>query len=149
MKTPPRLEHAISKLYRAYHEDTLQPECCKQCAVGNILDNTDAWRHLAVCHGSTQLSYVGVVHQRLGRTFQGYTPVQLLEIERVFLSACGYTLPLGRSTERPSLNKEMLFDGLCAVVAYLCQLEGVANVMDYSKLFETHENRPKFPLLFS
>lgn len=148
MKTPPRLERAITKLYRAFHENTLQPECCKHCAVGNILDNTDAWRHLATQHGDTQLSYVGVVHQRLGRTFQGYTPLQLLEIERVFLSACGFPLPLGRSRERPDCDKETLFNGLSAVVAYLCKLEEVENVMDYSRLFEVENDKPRYELQF-
>ena len=38
MKTTPRLESALKKLYTAFHGSTLNPECCKQCAVGNILD---------------------------------------------------------------------------------------------------------------
>lgn len=42
MKTPQRLDHALRKLYNAFHDDILHPECCKQCAVGNILDNTDS-----------------------------------------------------------------------------------------------------------
>ncbi|RZV61482.1 MAG: Na(+)-translocating NADH-quinone reductase subunit F, partial [Flavobacteriaceae bacterium] len=33
-------------------------------------------------------------------------------------------------------DKDVLFKGLSAVIAYLCELDGVENVMGYSKLFE-------------
>ncbi|MAN59227.1 MAG: Na(+)-translocating NADH-quinone reductase subunit F [Flavobacteriaceae bacterium] len=146
METPARLEHAISKLYRAFHGNTLQPQCCNHCAVGNILDNTDAWRHLTEGHGTTRLSYVGIVHQRLGRTFQGYTPAQLLQVESIFLSACGFTASGTRLSTRNKISKERLFQGLVAVVTYLCELDGVPNVMDYSKLFEVEHEQPKYAL---
>ena len=67
MKTPKRLENALVKLYEAFHNNTLNPEDCTACAVGNILDNHDSWKHLSDEHGSLQLSYVGRVHQNLGR----------------------------------------------------------------------------------
>ena len=74
MKTTTRFEHAIKKLYLAFHNGYLNPECCKQCAVGNILDNKDFWKHLSDDHGSLQLNYTGSVHQNLGRRFNGYSP---------------------------------------------------------------------------
>lgn len=63
MNAPRRLERAIQKLYVAFHNNELHPECCKSCAVGNILDRTDAWKHLSDDHGSLHLNYIGNVHQ--------------------------------------------------------------------------------------
>ncbi|MFK7833062.1 MAG: hypothetical protein AB8B52_07290 [Winogradskyella sp.] len=42
MTTSTRFDSAIDKLYAAFHSNTLNPEDCKQCAVGNIVDNQDA-----------------------------------------------------------------------------------------------------------
>ena len=138
MRTTARLDKALKKLYKAFHEDTLHPECCKQCAVGNILDHSDGWKHLSDFHGSLVLNYVGMVNQNFGRRFNGYTPLELLQIEVEFLKGCGYELPLGRNKNKPQdpTDKEVLFHGLCKVVEFLCQLDGIENVMGYSKLFE-------------
>ena len=147
-----RLEQALIKLYNAFHNDELNPECCSACAVGNILDNYDSWKHLSDKHGSLKLSYVGRIHQQLGRTFNGYTPLELLQIEKVFLEACGFKLPLCHYNPNPpsSTDKEVLFNGLFAVVAFLCELDGIANVMDYSKIFEYEQNNPvyKFEVIY-
>lgn len=156
MRISRRLESAINKLYAAFHNNRLNPECCRHCAVGNICDNTDSWKHLTDMHGSVALSYVGRVHEGLGRKFQGYSPTELLQIETTFLRGCGYTLPLNQQTKKPSdpTSKETLFNGLCAVIEYLCKLEGVDNIMNYSKLFE-YENKAEHkeadyqPLIFS
>ncbi len=152
MKTPKRLELALIKLYNAFHNDELNPECCSACAVGNILDNHDSWKHLSDDHGSTNLSYVGRVHQRLGRTFNGYTPLELLHIEKIFLEACGFTVPLNHYNPKPNNtnDKDTLFNGLCAVVSYLCELENINNVMDYSKIFEYENENPvyKFDVIY-
>ncbi|WP_028872487.1 hypothetical protein [Psychroserpens burtonensis] len=150
MKTPQRLEEAIKKLYLAYHDNELHPECCKSCAVGNILDRTDSWQHLSDHHGSLKLNYLGNVHQMLNRRFNGYTPQELLQVEATFLSACGYQLPFKRYHKRPEnpQDKEVLFNGLCAVITLLCQLDNVTNVMDYTKLFEVKNNQPKYTLTY-
>lgn len=150
MNTPQRLENAIQKLYIAFHTNELHPECCKSCAVGNILDRTDSWKHLSDVHGSTDLNYVGKVHQSFGRRFNGYTPIELLQIEAIFLKACGYDLPLNRTNKKPSNpeDKDVLFNGLCEVVNFLCQLDQVPNVMDYAKLFEVENDQPKYELAF-
>lgn len=143
MKTPQRLENALQKLYNAFHDGTLHPECCKQCAVGNILDHSDGWKHLSDFYGSTVLNYVGMVNQNFGRRFNGYTPLELLQIEVEFLKGCGYELPLGRSKNKPQnpTDMEVLFNGLCKVIEFLCQLDGIENVMDYSKLFDFEKRK--------
>ncbi len=152
MQVPKRLEDALIKLYDAFHNDELNPECCSACAVGNILDNHDSWKHLSDTHGSLQLSYVGRVHQQLGRTFNGYSPFELLQIEKVFLEACGFKTPLCHYDAKPRnpRSKEVLFGGLSAVVAFLCELDGIANVMDYSKIFEYDQDNPvyKFEVIY-
>jgi len=150
MKISNRFDAAIEKLYTAFHNNTLNPECCKQCAVGNILNNTESWKYLSDEHGSTNLSYVGKVHQNLGRRFNGYTPLELLTIEMIFLKACGYQLPLHFKNGRPKsskLTKELYFKALSAVISHLCRLEGIANIMDYSKLFEYENDKPKYQLV--
>eukprot|EP01023_Acetabularia_acetabulum_P043738 TRINITY_DN43713_c0_g1_i1.p2 TRINITY_DN43713_c0_g1~~TRINITY_DN43713_c0_g1_i1.p2 ORF type:complete len:154 (-),score=3.64 TRINITY_DN43713_c0_g1_i1:83-544(-) len=138
METTPRFEAAIKKLYTAFHNNMLNPECCAQCAVGNILDNTSSWKHLSDYHGTLQLNYVGKVHQSFGRRFNGYTPLELLQIEITFLKACGYKLPLHHENKKPEnpLDKDVLFNGLSKVIELLCNLDGISNVMDYQKLFE-------------
>ncbi|WOD42344.1 Na(+)-translocating NADH-quinone reductase subunit F [Hwangdonia lutea] len=148
MDLPYRLESAIKKLYTAYHNNELIPECCKQCAVGNILDKSDSWKHLSDDHGSLKLNYIGKVHQNLGRTFNGYSPLELLQIETVFLSACGYQLPLHYRNDKPknTNNKEVLFDGLMAVIKYLCDLDGVSNVLNNTTYLELENNNPKYKL---
>ncbi|WP_400076884.1 Na(+)-translocating NADH-quinone reductase subunit F [Winogradskyella sp. R77965] len=137
MTTSIRFNNAINKLYNAFHNKTLNPEDCKQCAVGNILDNKDQWRHLTDIHGSTRLNYVGLVHQNLGRKFNGYSPIDLLKIERAFLEGCGYYFTNQNRLYKPdSITDHNLFNGLCEVVSELCLMDSVANVMDCSVLFE-------------
>ena len=138
MKTSVRLDLAIKKLYNAFHNNELHPECCRRCAVGNILDNKDSWKHLSDHHGAMELNYVGNVHQTLGRKFNGYTPLELLQIEAAFLKACGYQLPLHHKNKKPKnpTDKDTLFNGLTEVVTLLCKLDHIPNIMDCTKLFE-------------
>ena len=151
MKTSPRLEQAISKLYSAFHSDSLNPECCKTCAVGNILNNTDIWKHLTDGHGSLKLSYVGKVNEALGKKLNGYTPFELLQIESAFLKGCGYKLPLSHKTNKlvDRNSKEVMFNGMCEAVAVLCKLDGISNVMDYSRLFDFEDNQPVNELAYT
>ena len=148
MNNSPRFDTAITKLYNAFHNNRLNPECCKQCAVGNILDNTDSWKHLSDHHGAIELNYLGKVHETLGRKFNGYSPLELLKIEATFLKACGYTIPLHHKNNKPpnTTNKDVLFLGLVAVIEFLCQLDNVANILDYTRLFEFDDNNPKYVL---
>lgn len=148
MKTTKRLEQALIKLYNAYHNNLLNPEDCTACAVGNILDNHDSWKHLTEGHGSLKLSYVGRVHENLGRKFNGYSPSELLQIEKVFLESCGFVTPLCHYNKKPinPTSKDILFNGLSAVVALLCELDHIDNVMDFSKLFEQENGVPVYHL---
>jgi len=143
MKTTKRLEAALEKLYTAFHNNTLNPECANNCAVGNICNHTDSWKHLSDGHGTHRLNYVGLVHQNLGRKFHGYTPEELLKIEYEFLKGCGYSLPLTHKSHRPKdpTSKDTLFKGLAACIAYLCDLDNVENIMDCSALFQEKESR--------
>ena len=146
MNIPPRLQLALNKIYVAFYNGTLHPECCKQCAVGNILDNTDSWKHLSDDHGSLKLNYIGLVHQNLGRRFNGYTPYELLQIEHTFLKACGYIVPLHHKNKKPEnpKDKDRLFNGLTEVVSLLCQLDGIQNIMDYTRLFKFETEKPYY-----
>ena len=138
MKTTQRFDMAIKKLYKAFHNNTLNPDDCKYCAVGNILDNKDSWKHLTDKHGSTQLNYLGLLHQNLGRRFNGYDPFELLTIEKSFLKGCGYSgFKIGKRLYRPDniTDKDILFNGLSEVVSTLCQLDNIKDVMDCSSLF--------------
>ena len=148
MKISKRLEQALIKLYNAYHNNRLDPEDCTACAVGNILDNLDSWKHLSNEHGSLQLNYIGSVHQNLGRKLNGYSPQELLQIEKVFLNACGFKTPLCHYNPKPQnpKSKEVLFNGLSAVVELLCKLDAINNVMDYSKIFEQENGEPVYHL---
>ena len=148
MKTSIRLEQAVQKLYNAFYNNELHPECCKQCAVGNILDNSDSWKHLSDQHGALELNYLGNVHQSFGRKFNGYTPLELLHIEATFLRACGYQLPLHHKNKKPKnpTDKDVLFKGLTAVVTLLCSLDGIPNFMDYTKFFEFKNEKPRFQI---
>jgi len=47
-----------------------------------------------------------------------------------------------------SKDKERNFKGLCAVVEYLCELDNIPNIMDYTSLFETKNDAPKKELIF-
>ncbi len=139
-----RFSEAIQKLYRAFHNGTLHPECCKQCAVGNILDNNDSWKHFSDYHGSTQLNYIGNVNQLLGKKFNGYSPLELLEIEATFLKACGFTLPLHYKNKIPKIiDDDTLFNGLSAVVTKLCMLDGTKDVLDCSSIFNYNKKKQK------
>jgi len=138
MKTTVRFENAIHKLYNAFNNNTLHPKYCHKCAVGNILDNIDSWQHLTDRHGSGKLNYVGLVNQNFGKRFGGYTPIELLEIEITFLKSCGYQLPIKPNSTKPvnPRDKDLLFQGLCAVITYLCNLDGIPNVMTYQDIFK-------------
>jgi hypothetical protein len=139
MNTSLRFEQAIKKLYTAFHNERLNPEDCAACAVGNILDRKDFWKHLSDDHGSLELNYVGRFHELRGKKFNGYTPSELMKIEYTFLEACGYELPYRYNHKRPKdpTDKDVLFNGLCAVVEELCRLDGIENVLEYQCLFKT------------
>lgn len=137
METSQRFNEAVSKLYKAFHENNLKPMSFQHCAVGTILDNNHYWKEFSDTNGSLNLNYVGLVHQRLNRKFNGYSPLELLEIEKSFLQASGYQLPIHyHSFTNKKKSKKKLFKGLEAVIAQLCIFDNIPNVMDCSVLFD-------------
>ncbi|MCB4809540.1 Na(+)-translocating NADH-quinone reductase subunit F [Tamlana sp. 62-3] len=140
-----RLENAIKKLYIAFNENTLNPECCKQCAVGNILDKTDSWKYFSDDHGTTNLNYVGQVNQLMGKRFNGYTPEELLKIEATFLKACGYQLPYSYRNKKPNNpeDKDILLKGLLEVIDLLYTLDGEKNIINYNPFFSNKKSTSK------
>ena len=63
---------------------------------------------------------------------------ELLQIEYTFLKAIGYQLPLHHLHKRPEnpKDKNLLFEGLSAVVTFLCELDNQKDIMDCSVLFQ-------------
>lgn len=143
MHLPYRLETALEKLYTAFYNDQLDPEDCCHCAVGNICDRIDSWKHFTDIHGSVKLNYLGRLHETLGKRINGYSPLELLSIEAVFLKACGYRLTSRNHLLKPAphIDKEMMFKGLCAAIDYLCALDGVENVMELYRRFDFTTDR--------
>ena len=74
--------------------------------------------------------------------------MEILQIEKVFLEACGFKTPLCHYNKKPHnpTDKDVLFNGLNAVVTYLCELDNIPNVMDYSKIFEQEGGYPVYKL---
>ncbi len=121
-----RFNNAITKLYTAFQNDSLIPECSCQCAVGTILDGKDYWKHFSDDHGSYKLNYVGLVNEKFGKRFNGYSPNELLQIEVAFLRGCGYQLPYHYKHDKPKkLSKDILFDGLSEALTVLCKLDNI------------------------
>ena len=140
MKLPTRLENAITKLYNAFHKGELNALDCTHCAVGNICNNNQEWQYTGMFFTEAQMSKK-TKRYKLGEQFvkeTGYSVKELIKVESLFMGA-------HRKVED---EKESQFKGLCAVVEYLCSLDGIPNVMDYTKLFETNsfDSAPKYKL---
>ncbi len=143
MKATQRFENAVSKLYRAFHEGTLDAFDCSACAVGNICDNSSRWtiHTLMIPQRKTKEDIKIKLLEKKGeykvlRT--GYSNVELSIIEGVFLDVFldELNFQLG--------SKQKQFLGLCAVIEYLCELDNIPNIMDYTKLFEVENDKPKY-----
>lgn len=149
MQTSKRFDIAVKKLYHAFHDGTLHPECAQRCAVGNICDNKDMWTHFSDDHGTTRLNYIGLVNQNFGKRFNGYTPHELLQIEAAFLKGCGYSLPLRHSGKRPNNPKDLSvqFNGLCEAITLMCQLDGLNDIMNISELLNYELQKSAEPLV--
>ncbi|TVZ53341.1 Na(+)-translocating NADH-quinone reductase subunit F [Dokdonia sp. Hel_I_53] len=132
-----RASNALEKLYTAFYEGRLHPACCTACAVGNICDASDVWKHFTDAHGSQKLTYVGSVNETFKKRINGYLPSELLAIEATFLRGCGYDLPIRRGSFKPThpQSEEVLFNGLRAVVHHICELDGISDVMAISDSF--------------
>ena len=142
MKTTKRFENAVMKLYNAFHENTLNATQCSACAVGNILGHGN-WTcgsgfYYFVKNMDTPREFL-----LRGKNNSNYSEEELAMIEMKFIKAHGYE---GYTDD--SKNKDIQFKGLCAVVEYLAELDGIPNPMDYTKLFETENDKPIYELTF-
>jgi hypothetical protein len=145
MKTTERFDRAVKKLYTAFHEGTLNALDCSKCAVGNIVGSS-AWANHRVFWNKVRPGSENV-------TFSGYPMEVLVEVEEKFIYAydeSGFLTRSGSNLAPTSIfyDKEKVFEGLCDVVKYLAELDGIPNPMDYTKLFETTETgEPKYELV--
>lgn len=133
MKLPIRLENAITKLYTAFHNGTLNAIDCEMCAVGNICgggnwDTNPLFARMTVFNTYVReiISEEEIAEGIKEIQSTGYSAEELVNVELLFLNAC----------EKNKGTKAQQFKGLCDVVEYLCKLDNIPNVMDYTKLFE-------------
>jgi|TARA_B110000240_G_C13414382_1_gene416609 hypothetical protein len=69
-------------------------------------------------------------------------------IEKVFLIACGFKTsryPFNPEPKKPQ-SKDVLFDALSAVVSLLYTLDGVKNILNFSKILEQENGEPVYSL---
>jgi hypothetical protein len=146
MKTTKRFENSVMKLYKAFHEGTLNAWDCSACAVGNICNNNWQWAYVRILKSDN--SCVEFVIDKNNKSYEiavdiikksDYSVDEIIKIESLFLSC----FKQGRNDGK---EKELQFLGLCAVVEYLAELDNIPNPMDYTKLFETENNKPKYQL---
>ncbi len=140
MKTSIRFENAVSKLYNAFHENRLNAFDCSACAVGNMCDNNENWsEYFGNAVSLTPDQYITSVYPypevKNQYNYNGYNQDELFEVEKIFLNVW-----IGQNHDSGTC-KELQFKGLCAVIKYLCELEGIDNIMDYTCLFTTVEDK--------
>lgn len=135
-KPPIRLENAITKLYTAFHEGKLNSFECNACAVGTICDGSSLWANARMNGVNSSWNYKEPTAFKIAKK-AGYSLLEIEKIEQIFIKK----VPFNKRTD-----KEIQLKGLCAVVEYLCELDNIPNVMDYTKLFETENNEPKYQL---
>jgi len=134
MKTTKRLENAITKLYNAFHNGTLNAFDCSACAVGNLVGDAYWTGHIVVStNNPIEITLWGGLFEDYHLEESGYTKGNLMKIEFKFLTAWK------ENCSNDSTNKDIQFQGLCSVVEYLCELDNIPNVMDYTSLFEFNE----------
>jgi len=131
---PKRFTDAVSKLYNAFHGGTLEYGDCRHCAVGSIVGN-GSWGSV-FCGVNLECGdlkkqidlnyYVGEAKESIDST--GYSVNELAILEWEFCKATGI--------------KEDNYKGLCAVIEYLCKLDNIPNIMDFTSLFETENEKP-------
>jgi len=154
--TTKRLERSMIKLYRAFHNGTLDAMDCKHCAVGNLCNNADDWARItSISNRNSSLKSISMT---------GYSTDEINNIECYFLAGLSAKewrserlvfrnaisnndVKSGRNSKEE--QKELQFKGLEAVLKYLCELDAVENVLDYWSLFEfDKENNPIKELIF-
>jgi len=145
MKTTERFDTAVTKLYKAFSEDKLDPMDCTACAVGNLCNNNLRWANL-----HSKIGTFGNLN-RINRNFDnktGYSRQELAIIECLFLFGSKAENSNSKFTNIKSKDllkthpeytleaKEENFLGLCAVIEYLCELDNIPNVLDHTRMFQ-------------
>lgn len=138
MKTTKRFDNAVRKLYTAFHENNLSAGLCNKCAVGNMVNGKTDWMGYVDGFKNTMHNQQKAYEQVKST---GYTINEIVDVERIFESTYDKFYYQGIETKTESQYK-----ALCAVVEYLCELDNIPNVLDYTKLFETEEGKPKYEL---
>jgi len=135
---PKRFTEAVSKLYNAFHGNRLNAWNCEACAVGNICNNNTSWAVVVTPGASKEFGNIQDGEKLISQT--GYSTKELFTIEEIFLASFdGF---------RDGKNKDKQFKGLCAVVKYLCELDNIPKIMDFTSLFETENDKPVKKLQF-
>ena len=136
---PKRFTDAVTKLYTAFHNGKLNAFKCSACAVGNIIGHGN-WSgiHHQFNNGKLCLYKQNIIssydqYENVTNN-SGYSLRELSEVEYVFLKEWE------KENSTKGTDKEIQFKGLEAVVKYLCELDDIPNVMDYTSLFEFNEN---------
>lgn len=137
-KLPLRLENAITKLYTAFHEGKLNALDCRACAVGNICNNIGGWSQGGLNNRQFKNQHLEIAM---------YSSKELSIVETLFMYGVKNIWKEKEIWYASDNTKETQFKGLCAVVEYLCELDNIPNVMDYTKLFETENDKPKYALV--
>lgn len=149
MKTTKRFDRAIKLLYTAFHEGTLDAMSCCHCAVGNLCGNP--WWADEAMYGTVHRINMDFVHEHVG-----YSALELANIEQSFLYGSLVSPKFQNTISQFQVEefeyskeeqRELQFKGLCAVVEYLCELDGIPNVMDYTKFFEREGEKAKYELV--
>ena len=142
MKTTERFTNAVTKLYNAFHNGTLNTMSPCACAVGSIVGN-DRWIENFIYRPFARRSDEMSDKFNIDIQKTGYSQKELQYVEKIFIE----TVHPDETTYNNE-TKDRQFKGLCAVVEYLCELDGIPNVIDYTCLFETENEKPKYELSF-
>lgn len=159
-----RFDNAVSKLIKAFFDETLEKGQCSCCAVGNICDNKSDWKNLFVTLGTSedreQINCIrsGItdtdarffspeelseIREKAFDTIKqtGYNAYELAKVEKAFeenteaikIGSDKYENEEGEEISHDEYIKDQ-FNGLCAVIDVLCQLEGINNPDQYKKM---------------
>ncbi len=151
LKAPERFENAVTKLYEAYHNGNLQKANCSCCAVGNLLNGYIGWYEI-FCDGRIRIKKESLYKEEIEKIeITGYSWREMAMVEKLFELNTIYDHfkhGVGRvylSDEyvniTPEQYKQDQFKGLEAVVIYLCKLDNLPNIMDYTSLFSTETKK--------
>lgn len=146
-KLPKRFTGAMIKLYNAFHNNKLDAYDCEMCAVGSLVGHY-MWYGLSInLDDPSQEDYMVIQTDEFimgGKNESEYSLLELKNIEILFIKE------FQKNKIKDGRHKESQFNGLCAVIEYLCELDNIPSVLDYTSLFEFNENNePKNELILS